>query len=55
MCFNLTRKEWEDYTTFASEVNSHCDDFRLAELSVDNFKYLIFVQGLVSTKDAKSR
>ena len=52
---NLTRKEGEDYTTFASEVNKHCDNFRLAELSANNFKCLIFVQGLVSTKDAEIR
>ena len=25
-CINLTRKEGQDYTTFASVVNSHCDD-----------------------------
>ena len=31
-------------------VNKHCDDFRLAELSADDFKCLIFAQGLVSAK-----
>ena len=50
-CLNLTRKEGEDYTTFTKEVNKLCDDFRL----VDNFKCSIFVQGVVSTKDAKIR
>ena len=54
-CHNLTRKEGEDYTTFASKVNKHCNDFRLAELNADNFKCLIFVQGLISTKDAEIR
>ena len=44
-CLNLTRKEGEDYTAFASEVNKHCNDFRLAELSVDNFKCLILRKG----------
>ena len=29
--------------------------FKLAELNPDNFKCLIFVQGLVSTKDAEIR
>ena len=47
--------EGEDYTIFASEVNKHCDDFRLAELSADDFKCLIFMRGLVSTKDAEIR
>ena len=54
-CLNLTRKEGENYTTFASVVNKHCDDFRLAKLSADDFKCLIFVQGLVATKDAEIR
>lgn len=45
----------EDYITFASIVNKYCDNFRLSELSADNFKCLIYVQGLVSTKDAEMR
>ena len=40
---------------FASVVNKNCDDFKLGELSADNFKCLIFAQGLVSTKDAETR
>lgn len=51
-CLNLTKKDSEDYLTFASVVNKHCDDFKLTELTTDNLKCLIFVQGLVSTKDA---
>lgn len=50
---NLTKKDNEDYVTFASIVNKYCDDFKLSELSADNFKCLIYVQGLVSTKDAE--
>ena len=41
------------FTTFTSIVNGQCEGFKLAELSPDNFKCLIFVQGLVSTKDAE--
>ena len=51
----MTRKEDDEYTTFAATVNKHCDDFKLADLSADSFKCLIFVQGLVSTKDAEIR
>ena len=47
--------EGEDFTTFASVVDKHCDDFRLAELSADNFKCLIIVQELLSIKDAEFR
>ena len=52
---NLTKKVNEDYTTFASVVNKHCDDFRLSELSANNFKCLIFKQGLVSNMDTEIR
>ena len=53
-CLNLVRKE-QDFMTIAAVVNKHCDDFKLAELSADNFKCLIFVQGLVAAKDAEIR
>ena len=52
---NLTKKNGEDYTTFPSVVNKHCNDFKLLELSANNFRCLIFVQGLVSNKDAEIR
>ena len=53
--FELNQRSSENYSTFASTVNKHCDDFKLAELSTDNFKCLIFVQGLISAKDAEIR
>ena len=52
---NLLKKEDEDFTTLASIVNDHCEEFKLAELNLDNFECLIFVQGLVSTTDVKIR
>ena len=52
---NLTRKDSEDYTPFTSVMNKHCNKFKLSELSVNNFKCLIFVQGLISAKDAEIR
>ena len=39
--------------TIASVVNKHCNDLKLAELSPNNFKCLIFHQGLVSNQDAE--
>ena len=50
---NLTKRDCDDYLGFASVVNKTCDDFKLGELSADNFKYLIFAQGLVLAKDAE--
>ena len=52
---NLSRKDDEDYATFASVANKHCDDFKLSKLSANNFRCLIFVQSLVSNKDTEIR
>ena len=49
------KKDDEDYLTFSSVVNKHCDEFKLAYLSADDFKCFIFVQGHVSTKDPEIR
>ena len=54
-CLNLTKRDSDDYLGFASVVNKNCDDFKSGELSTDNFKCLIFVQGLVSAKNAEIR
>ena len=54
-CLNLTKRDSEDYLGFALVVNKNWDDFKLGELSADNFKCLIFAQGLVSAKDAEIR
>ena len=54
-CLNLTKRFSDDYLGFAWVLNKNCDDFKLGELSVDNFKCLIFAQGPVSAKDAEIR
>ena len=54
-CLNLTKRDSDDYLGFASVVYKNWDDFKLGELSADNFKCLIFSQGLVSAKDAEIR
>ena len=52
-CLNLRKRVSDDYLGFASVANKN--DFKLGELSGDNFKCLIFAQGLVSAKDAEIR
>ena len=52
---NLARKDSEDYITFAFVGNKHCDIFKQSEYSAKNFKFLIFVQGVVSGKEAEIR
>ena len=51
----MIKRDSDNYLGFASVVNKNCDDFKLGELSADNFKCLILAQGLVSTKDAEIR
>ena len=48
-CLNIF-KDKQDYLTFAATVNKHCNDFKLADLTADDFKCLIFAQGLVSAE-----
>ena len=40
---------------FAASVNKLCNDFKLAELTADDLKCLIFAQGLVSAEDTEVR
>lgn len=55
LCMNVSKSDDQDYLTYASIVNRHCDNFRLAEITVEEFKCLIFAQGLVSSKSAEIR
>ena len=50
---NFIKKEDKDFTTLPSIANDKCGWFKLAELNPDNFKFLLFVQGSVSGKDAE--
>ena len=52
-CFILVNEENGDFIVFAVKVNKGCDGFKLAELSADNFKCLVFSQGLISPTDAE--
>ena len=52
---NIFKDDQQDYLTFAATVNKHCNDFKLADLNADDFKCLIFAQGLVSAEDAEIR
>ena len=54
-CLDLTKRYSDDYSRLASVVNKNCDDFKLGELTADNFKCLILAQGLMSAKNAEIR
>lgn len=44
-----------NYLNYMGIVNKACEDFELNRLSIDQFKCLIFVAGLTSTKDLEIR
>ena len=46
-CLNLTKNDEDDFATYVAVVNKHCDEFKLSELTADNFKCLVFAQGLL--------
>ena len=46
-CLNLTKNDEDYFATYAAVVNKHCDEVKLSELTVDNFKCLVFSQGLL--------
>ena len=51
----MVKREDEDFVTHAGNVNRMCERFISHDLSVDRFKYLVFVQGLTSSKDKDIR
>ena len=54
-CLNLTKKDCEDYMTFASTVNRYCERFQLNEITSDMFRCLIFILGLTSPSEKEER
>ena len=54
-CLNTVKDNQQDFLTIAASVNKLCNDFKLAELTANDFKCLIFAQGLVSAEDAEVR
>ena len=48
-------KENENFTVIAAKVYKGCNDFKLAELSADNFKCLVFLSGINFTKGCRGQ
>ena len=54
-CLYTVKDYQQDFPTFAASVNKLCNDFKLAELTADDLKCLIFAQDLVSAEDTVVR
>lgn len=44
-CLNLMKDDGHDYITYAANVNKHCEEFKLAELSADNLNAWCLFKG----------
>ena len=53
--FKPYEKANNDYVTNAGIPKRECERFKLNELTEDNFKCLIFVQGLMAERDSEIR
>lgn len=54
-CLRVVKNDADDYVTYAGIVNRQCEEFDLANLTIDQFKALIFICGMQSSKEAEVR
>ncbi|BHF84813.1 hypothetical protein SprV_0902796500 [Sparganum proliferum] len=54
-CLQLCKRDSDDFITYAGIVNRECERFQLRSLTEDQFKCLIFIFGLQSSKDVDIR
>lgn len=54
-CLQTTKEDGDDYLTYSCKVNKACVDFKLSELTEEQFKCLIYVCGLKSKQEAEIR
>ena len=54
-CLNTIKDNQSNFLTFAASVNKLCNDFKLAVLTAEDSKCLIFAPGLASAEDVEVR
>ncbi|XP_055529709.1 uncharacterized protein K02A2.6-like [Wyeomyia smithii] len=54
-CLQTTKEDGDDYLAYSCKVNKACVDFKLSELTEEQFKCLIYVCGLKSKQEAEIR
>lgn len=55
LCLQTTKDDTDDFVSYSCKVNRACVDFKLRDMSEEQFKGLIFVCGLKSSKDSDIR
>ena len=51
-CFKVEKSENEDYADYAARVNLRCEKFDITTCTADDFKVLMFVQGLNNSRES---
>ncbi|XP_055522952.1 uncharacterized protein K02A2.6-like [Wyeomyia smithii] len=54
-CFQTIKEDGDDYLAYSCKVNKACVDFKLSELTEEQFKCLIYICGLKSKNDTEIR
>ncbi|XP_053681613.1 uncharacterized protein K02A2.6-like [Sabethes cyaneus] len=54
-CFQTAKEDSDDYLAYSCKVNKACVDFKLSELTEEQFKCLIYICGLKSKDDSEIR
>ncbi|XP_038106927.1 uncharacterized protein K02A2.6-like [Culex quinquefasciatus] len=54
-CLQITKDDAKDFVSYSCRVNRACVDFKISELSEEQFKTLIFVCGLKSPRESDIR
>ena len=50
-CLNFRKQKDKDCVSFAVNINQLCERFNVEDLSIDMYKWLVFVQGLTASHD----
>lgn len=54
-CLQTSKKDTDDFVSYAAIVNRQCENFELSKLTADQFKCLVFVTGIQSPRDSEIR
>ncbi|VDP77124.1 unnamed protein product [Echinostoma caproni] len=54
-CLQVKKTQSEDFVTYAGRINLDAERFKLKDISMDQFKCLLFVSGLQSSADTELR
>lgn len=55
LCLNLVKNNNKDFIIYAGVVNRESEKLKLNKLTLDLFKCVLFVQGLISNNEAEIR